>query len=300
MPGSKKKLLIVAAGLGALAAGQGPAPADFNGEAALEATRRVVGFGPRPAGSEALAGLRRWLIEQLRPLGCQVEQDSFTAQTPRGPAPMTNLIARFPGASGRVTVVSGHYETYHRPGLRFLGANDGGSSAGFLLELARAVSRRPRRDAVWIVWFDGEESLVQWTGEDHTYGSRHLAAKWKADGAIRSLRALINVDMIGDADLGLVYELHSTPWLRELVWSAAARLGHAAEFSRTPATPIEDDHFPFLQAGAPALDLIDFDYGPGNSYWHTERDTIDKLSGRSFRIVGRVVLEALRLLEERR
>ncbi len=272
---------------------------DFDGAAALEATRRIVAFGPRPAGSAALAKTRQWIESEVRKLKCQVEEDTFTARTPKGAQSMTNVIAKFPGASGRVVVVSGHYDTYDRPGLRFVGANDGGSSAGLLLQLARSVARMPRRDSVWIVWFDGEESIVEWRDGDHTYGSSHLAKEWKADGTLDTMLALINVDMTGDADLSLMYEMGSTGWLRDLVWSVAARLGYGREFSRRWTSEIADDHREFIAAGAAALDLIDFDYGPANTYWHTEQDTLDKLSARSFEVVGRVVLESIRALEQR-
>ncbi len=268
----------------------------FDGAAALEATRRAVSFGPRPAGSPALVKMRTWLTTEIRRLPCELVEDAFTARTPLGPRAMVNLIAKFPGSSGRVVVVSGHYDTYSRPGLRFVGANDGGSSTGLLLELARTVAAQKRRDSVWIVWFDGEESLVEWSGDDHTYGSRHLAEVWRQEGVLRSVSALLNVDMIGDANLNLLYDLNSTAWLRDLAWSTAARLGYAAQFSRNQSTAIEDDHVPFLQAGVPSLDLIDYDYGPGNAYWHTDRDTMDKLSPRSFEIIGQVVLETIRAL----
>ncbi|HYM09882.1 MAG TPA: M28 family peptidase [Bryobacterales bacterium] len=274
-------------------------PAFFNGQAALDATRRIVAFGPRPAGSPAHRKLRQWLAAELRPLPCEVVEDAFTARTPRGPRAMTNLIAKFPGSSKRVVVISGHYDTYDRPGLHFVGANDGGSSAAFLLQLARTLPHFQHRDAIWLVWFDGEESMVSWEGEDHTYGSRHLAQKWKADGTADSILALLNVDMIGDADLSLVYELNSTSWLRDLVWSVAGRLGYTSQFSRKYSSAIEDDHVSFLNIGIPVLDLIDLDYGPDNSYWHTERDTVDKLSPRSFEIIGQVVLETVRALEQR-
>ena len=265
----------------------------LDGAAALEATRHAVSFGPRPAGSTALVKMRAWLTTEIRRLPCELVEDAFTARTPLGPRAMVNLIAKFPGSSGRVVVVSGHYDTYSRPGLHFVGANDGGSSTGFLLQLARTVATQKRRDSVWVVWFDGEESQVEWSGEDHTYGSRHLAEVWRKEGLLRSISALINVDMIGDAHLNLLYDLNSTTWLRELAWSTAARLGYAAQFSKSQATAIEDDHIPFLQAGVPSLDLIDYDFGPGNAYWHTDRDTMDKLSARSFEIIGQVVLETI-------
>jgi glutaminyl-peptide cyclotransferase len=273
--------------------------AAFDGPAALEATRKAVSFGPRPAGSPALGKMRQWLLRELRRLECPVEEDTFTASTPLGARAMTNVIAKFPGTSGRIIVVSGHYDTYHRPGLHFVGANDGGSSTGFLLELARTLARQPRKHSVWLVWLDGEESLVRWERNDHTYGSRHLAARWRSDGTLPKIAALLNVDMIGDADLELLYDLNSTDWLRDLVWSVASRLGYAAHFPRRSPGAIEDDHLPFIEAGVPAVDLIDFDFGPDNAYWHSERDTMDKLSPRSLEVVGRVVLETIRELERR-
>ena len=298
MPGSKTLALLLLGILAKPCRAQPATPA-FDGRAALEATRRAVAFGPRPAGSPELAKLRAALLADLRKLKCQVEEDSFTAQTPLGPRVMTNIIAKFPGTSGRIVVVSGHYDTYQRPGLRFVGANDGGSSTGMLQELARALSGQPRRHSVWVVWLDGEESLVRWEGSDHTYGSRRLAGRWRSEGTARQIAALLNVDMIGDANLRVLYDLNSTDWLRDLVWSAAARLGYRAQFPRVPPGAIEDDHIPFVEAGLPAVDLIDFDYGPDNAYWHTERDTMDKLSAHSFEIVGRVVLESIRRIEAR-
>ena len=123
---------------------------------------------------------------------------------------MKNIIAKLPAEGSRVVVVSGHYDTFHRPGLHFVGANDGGSSAGFLLALARILAASPRADNVWLVFFDGEESTVSWRNNDHTYGSRRLAAKWSADGTASRIKALLNVDMIGDKDLRLTPEQYST------------------------------------------------------------------------------------------
>jgi Zn-dependent M28 family amino/carboxypeptidase len=102
--------------------------------------------------------------------------------------------------------------------------------------------------------------------------------------------------MIGDRDLALLEEMNSTPSLRDLIWRTAAELGYVRHFPRNPGY-IEDDHMPFLRAGAPAVDLIDFDYGPGHSWWHTDSDTIDKLDARSFQIVGEVLLRVIAKLE---
>jgi len=292
----RRALALIA--LAALAgAAEPPArPPSFSGRAALEFTRNAVSFGPRPSGSAAARRLRAYIRAELALCRCQVEEDAFTAETPSGPVPMTNLIARFGGASGRIVVITGHYDTKSMPGVHFVGANDGGSSTGFLLELAQALARLPHRNQIALVWFDGEEAFRQWSQTDGTYGSRHLAQKWAADGTLARIRALINVDMIGDRDLGIRNDSYSSATLRRLIWNSAAELGLGRYFLTAPSA-ILDDHMPFVSAGVNAADLIDFDYGPDNSYWHTSRDTMDKLSADSLRVVGTVVLEAIQRLE---
>jgi Zn-dependent M28 family amino/carboxypeptidase len=266
--------------------------ADFSGAAALEATRRIVALGPRTPGSHAHRQMRQLISPELRKLRCAAEEVSFTAQTPGGPVAMANLLAKFKGSSQRIVVLSGHYDTKVFPGFRFIGANDGGASAGFLLEMARALSGRPLADNVWLVWFDGEEAFGHWTATDSLYGSRHMAQLWSRDGTITRIRALINVDMIGDRDLGIMRESMSTAWLRELIWRIARERGYGKYFLETGGAT-EDDHVPFLRLGVPAVDLIDFDYGPSNAWWHSPEDTMDKLSPRSFQVVGDVLLEVL-------
>jgi Zn-dependent M28 family amino/carboxypeptidase len=274
------------------------APAQFSGESALRLTKALVDPGPRVVDTEAHRLAEQFIASQVKNYGCALREDSWTARTPLGPKAMKNILATVPGVSGRAVAITGHYDTKLMPGIHFVGANDGGSSAGLLLELARVLCGTKPRDEIVLAWLDGEEALGEWTAEDSLYGSRRLAAQWVADGTVRRVRAVINVDMIGDRDLVLMEEWNSTPWLRELVWQAAAELGYRRAFSRNPGA-IEDDHLPFLRAGIPALDLIDFDYGPGNSWWHTERDTLDKLSAGSFRIVGEVLLRAIAKLGEK-
>ena len=273
--------------------------ADFSGASALEFTRQAVAFGPRPAGSPAMRRQQQWILGELKPRKCQVIQDDFTAQTPHGAVPMKNIIARFPGSSGRIIVLTGHYDSKPMPGIQFLGANDGGSSTGLLLEMARVLSGAPRQDEVDLVWFDGEEAFAQWSGADGIYGSRHLAERWRADGTLGRIRALINVDMIGDRDLGILIDLNSSVTLRRLVWQTAADIGYRRHFL-AETTAIEDDHMPFVRLGVNALDLIDYHYGPDNAYWHTDKDTVDKLSGESLEAVGKVLLEVVRRLEVQR
>lgn len=273
-----------------------PSPLPFSGASALAFTDSAVSFGPRPPGSPAIRKLQDYIAAQLKLDRCEITVDPFTAGTPIGPIAMKNIVAHFRGSSGRAVAITGHYDTKSMPGIDFVGANDGGSSTGFLLELARVLATRPRKNDVYVVFLDGEEAFAHWSDTDGIYGSRHLAARWSVDGTLAQLKALINVDMIGDRDLGILQDSNSSEPLRRLVWSTAAELGLSRHFQTRPGA-IVDDHVPFLLKGVNALDLIDFDYGPGNSYWHTERDTLDKLSAGSLQVVGTVVLEVLKKLE---
>jgi Zn-dependent M28 family amino/carboxypeptidase len=271
------------------------APAkSFSGAAAFNFTAQAVAFGPRPSGSPANTKLRAYIKAQLAKCGCEVSTDDFTAQTPDGPVAMENIIAKFPGKSGRAIAITGHFDT--KKMANFVGANDGGSSTGILLEMAAVLTGRPRVDDIYLVFFDGEEAVHDWTDTDSVYGSRHLASKWTADGTNRRLKALINVDMTGDKDLDIVYEMSSSASLRKLVWDAADSLGYSALFLRKPSA-VEDDHIPFLQAGVRALDLIDFTFGPRNEYWHTPEDTMDKLGVHSFEVIGNVLMRVIPELE---
>jgi len=267
---------------------------DFNGQRALEYTRKAVSFGPRPPGSPAIKQLQAYISDEIRTHGATLITDDFAANTPKGEIEMRNLIARFPGKSGKVIVISGHYDTKLMPG--FVGANDGGSSTGFLLEMLAVLEGAPRQDDVWLVWLDGEEAFGQWSATDSLYGSRHLARKWLSDGTAARIKALINVDMIGDKNLDLLYDQSSASAVRDLIWQTADRLGFGANFPRGQGS-IDDDHQPFLRAGIKAVDMIDFDYGPDNSWWHNEKDSMDKLSANSFHIVGSVIQDVIPQIE---
>jgi glutaminyl-peptide cyclotransferase len=270
------------------------AAASFSGASALEFARHAVAFGPRPPGSEANRKLEAYIVAQLKPHGCQVTEDAFTASTPNGEIAMKNVIAKFPGTSGRAIVITGHFDTKLFPaGRKFVGANDGGSSTGLLLELARVLAHQPRKDDVYLVWFDGEEAIRdKWEGDDNLYGSRHLAERWRKDGTLTRIRALMNVDMIGDKRLNIQPDTQSDANLRKLVWSTAAELGYQAYFVDETISE-DDDHMPFVKLRVPAIDIIDVDYPA----WHTDDDTMDKISAQSLEIVGIVVAEVIHRLE---
>ena len=209
---------------------------------------------------------------------------------------MANIIAKFPGTSGRAIAVTGHYDTKRIPMVAFLGANDAGSSTGFLIEFARVASKMKHQDDIYVVFFDGEEAVGNWTDTDSRYGSRHLVQKWTTDGTLAKLKALINVDMIGDKDLDLSNDENSSESLRASVKAIAEQLGYTKYF-RQDRGGIDDDHRPFADAGVSVIDLIDLDYGPNGSYWHTAQDTVDKLSAHSFQVVGDIVVELVKKLD---
>jgi Zn-dependent M28 family amino/carboxypeptidase len=266
-------------------------PPTFDGAAALRHVERLVGIGPRVAGTSGGARAREYIVAELKKIaGAQVQVKPFDADTPHGRQSMANVLAVLPGKRPDVVMLAGHYDTKFFKQFRFVGANDGGSSTGLLLELARRLATRPRDYTYWLVWFDGEEAREQWTDRDSLYGSRRLATELARDK--RLPRAMILVDMIGDRDLAIRREAHSAAWLTEIIWEAAARLGYSRHFLRE-TIPVEDDHVPFLRHGVPATLLIDFDFPP----WHTPDDTLDKISADSLAVVGQVLLESLPSVE---
>jgi Zn-dependent M28 family amino/carboxypeptidase len=283
-----------------LALSQKAAPPEFHGERALADVEKLVAFGPRPSGSEAHRRAREFLMEQLAASGLEVERDDFTARTPVGPIAMSNLIAIRRGTSEKRILVAGHYDTKRFDDFNFVGANDGGSSAAVVLELGRALAHLdpPLASTIGLVLLDGEEAVVEWSETDSLYGSRHLAGRLETTGEIDRVGAFLLVDMVGDRELGIVREMRSAPWLQDLVWAEARRLGHGEHFLEERMY-IDDDHLPFAKRGVPVVDLIDFQYGPMNTYWHSPEDTLDKVSAASLRAVGETLLGVLTELDRR-
>jgi Zn-dependent M28 family amino/carboxypeptidase len=273
--------------------------ADFNEIRAFRYTREVTAFGPRPIGSANHKKLEDYILAHLK--GDQVEDDAFIADTPEGKFPVRNLIAKFPGKRDGIIVIAGHIDTnYPLRDTGYVGANDGGSSTAMLLELANAFRGEKREGySVWLVWTDGEEAVKSWTSTDSLYGTRHLADKWQKDGTLKSIKAFLLVDMIADADLNIDRDSRSTAWLEDLVYEAATHLGYQSHFFDRTLNALEDDHLPFVERGVPSADLIDLNYGYGNVFHHTTEDTMDKLSPKSMEIVGRVVLETVRMLDKK-
>lgn len=226
--------------------------------------------------------------------------DRFKDDVADGTADFCNVMGRLPGRTNSVVVLAAHYDTKTGISATFAGANDSGSGVGLLLGLASALTGAHRDDLpeIHLVFLDGEECRREYGPADGLHGSRHLARQWRASGQARRIRAFILVDMIGDRDLTVTVPRNGTPELIKAVMGAAEAEGLRSRFSLYPGT-IMDDHQPMLDAGMPAVDLIDFQYGSepgGNDYWHTPGDTMDKLSIDSFQKMGQVVLRLLAAL----
>src|SRR4029453_17984604 len=191
--------------------------------------------------------------------------------------------------------IAGHYDTKLFRDARFVGANDGGSSAAFLVELARVLKPRANAFTIELTFFDGEEATLRdWGGTDHTYGSQYYVDSARKARTLSTLKALVLVDMIGDRSPRFMREANSTPRLTDIIWSTARKLGHGSIFVNE-STPIEDDHIPFLKAGVEVVDIIDLDYPA----WHTPADTLDQTSARTLQVVGDVLVASLAPIEAR-
>jgi hypothetical protein len=269
----------------------------FDGARAYEYTAKLVSFGPRPPATDAIHRTQDYIRGQLKSFGCAVDEDDFHSQTPIGSVEMRNLIAKIPGAGQGIILLLTHYDTARID--NFVGAEDGGSSTGLMLEMARLLcSQKSQANAVWIAFLDGEEAQVKWSDTDSIYGSRELAARMAVSGDLKRIRAVILADMIGQNDLRIMRESDSTKWLVDLIWRTAGRLGYGDIFVSQDAG-VDDDHDAFLKRGVPAADIIDlYDYQQ-MGYWHTAQDTLDKVNARSIAIVGHVILESVNELQQK-
>jgi Zn-dependent M28 family amino/carboxypeptidase len=286
-------LLLV--GCGGSRAPKGIAWQQCSGARAYEHVAKLVGYGPHPTGSEALGRAATYIVAQLHDYGLTTEQQVFTARTPFGAKQFRNIVAKTriqQGGPDQVIIIGSHYDTKLFTNLTFVGANDGGSSTGTLLEIARVAAGQPN---LWFVFFDGEEAMVEYSNEDGLWGSKHFVEDLKARGAVKQIKAMVLLDMVGDKNLDVIV----TGSLVQQVFDAARATGFR-EYFKYAGNGMLDDHVPFLRAGIPAVDLIDFDFGsaPGlNDYWHTEKDTLDKISPHSMEIVGQTTLRLIELLQ---
>lgn len=262
---------------------------EFSGEKAFAHVQRLVDFGPRPAGSKAIEKSRDYIEDQLHRSGWQVTRQAFSDDTPRGKIQFVNLVAEFSGqakAASPSFLLCSHYDTKMFDTIRFVGANDGGSSTGLLLELARVIGQHPDlARKIELVFFDGEEAFEQFSQKDGLYGSRYFARQSRSGGTASQFRGGLLFDMVGDRSLGITLPLDSPAEMARDIFAAAEALKLRNYFSYFDRELI-DDHAPLNAIGIPTLDIIDFDYPP----WHTAGDTMDKISPQSLQTVGSIAL----------
>ena len=270
------------------------APFKFDSARAWTDLQRQVAFGPRPAGSPALAQTRQYIEAQLKAIDVPYREQTFDAMTPAGVIRMTNVIGTIPGRRPERIALATHYDTKRFAEFRFVGASDAASSTAAVLELARVLTNRRNEFTIELLFLDGEEAVNRdWRDPDNTYGSKYYVKAAQQAGTLGSLKTLILLDMIGDRDLDIRPDTNSARWLNAIVWGSAARLGYSSTFIPQDFT-VEDDHLPFVEAGVQSIDIIDLDY----PQWHTAQDDLDHVSARSLQIVGDVMLDALPQIEK--
>jgi glutaminyl-peptide cyclotransferase len=271
----------------------------FDGAKAYDQVAKLVAFGPHPPASDGIRAVQQYIRSQLESFGCAVDEDDFNAQTDMGTLAMKNIVAKIPGTGQGIILLLTHYDTKRVD--NFVGAEDGGSSTGLMLEMARVLCGRPKQaNAVWIAFLDGEETQAHfdWMDSDSVYGSREMAARLALSGDAKRVRAVILADMVGQKNLIITRDSESTKWLTDLIWRTAGSLGYKDVFVSQEAFN-GDDHEPFLKRGIPAVDIIDLQDYINLGYWHTAQDTLDKISPRSLAIVGHVILETVNQLQKR-
>lgn len=268
-----------------------PADAKIAYEAACGLVAKCT---PRDAGTIRGQIAANYLLDAASAVGANVRRDSFTAVTPSGNKTFVNLYAEFPsgGENSKWVVLVSHYDT--KPGVTCPGANDGASTSGLLVGVANAVSSwRGRKGNLLLVWTDGEECVSSYAANDGLWGARRAVEYLKAKD--RNVQAVVCLDMLGDRDLDITVPQNGTPTLAKIAVHAARRAGYPGKVRLVPEI-VTDDHVPFLEGGYKAIDLIDFSYGPDNSFWHTDRDTPENISEESLLVSGRIVAELLNIL----
>ena len=277
----------------------------IDGELAMKYAQGNYDLGPRVFRTEGASKSAEWIEEQAYLMPGMPETGWSIVTLHHDPIRTVEIVFHQKGRAEDnedFIVFGAHHDTKKLFSVPdFAGANDGASGVGALLAMARAcvehMQTRPLPCGIRFVFFDGEEALYQYTNTDGLVGSRDYVAMLRRDGLLERCRAMILLDMIGDKDLDFEIAGNSTPALEKLAVKAARNLGHAKNVNPRRIEMI-DDHLPFLQAGIPALDLIDFNFGPDNAYWHTMDDTMDKISAESIKTAADVALRVVWSLAE--
>lgn len=281
-----------------------------SGEAVLSLTKQYLAAAPKRAlGTPGHAAAEKFIRDHFAPEAAKGNfvADSFYARTPAGQMTMTNYIVKFPSTNAAkkdgIIVLASHYETnYPLQNINFVGANDGACTTALLIAIGQYLRVHPPAGySVWLLFTDGEEAVKDWSPTDSLYGTRHLAAKWSADGTISHIKAFLLADMIGWSKMKIDRDMNSTPWLVDDLVRAGKDTGHAAYIRPVATQGIDDDHMPFKVRGVPVLDVICFEYGNDRdpeAYHHHESDSIDKISASSLQVSADIFLDLIKQVSQ--
>jgi glutaminyl-peptide cyclotransferase len=269
-----------------------------DGVAALAILESFLDISPRDSGTKGAKRAAALIAKQLLSTGLEPVIDEFDDVTPDGKVKFRNVTTTIPGNGKSCIVLLSHYDTKSGISRKFTGANDSGSSTALLLHMTAALKHGDTNlPDIVVAFVDGEECMEYYSSSDGLHGSKRLANRLAAQYGVSNIIAAVLLDMIGDSDLTLTIPRNSSPPLIHRLFEAADVEGKRNMFSLY--SPMLDDHSPFLAKGIPAIDIIDFYYGSAprlNDYWHTDDDTIDKLSAESLTIVGRTTIRLINSL----
>jgi glutaminyl-peptide cyclotransferase len=263
---------------------------------AFSLVKELSAIKPRYSGSgEGTRKAVELISREIRNSSLSVELDKWQEPTSEGIIEFWNVMTEIPGKSSDFILIGSHYDTKKMLSIPdFEGANDSASSTGLLLAMIKAIKNHPARTPLTLkfAFFDGEECFISYTETDGLFGSRHLAEKWKRDGSLKKCKAVIILDMVGDKDLNITIPSGADPEIVKKLKQIAEKQNKIQYLSEY-GNDIIDDHTPFQREGIPTLDIIDFEFGEGNMYWHTKADSMDKISKESLETVGDLTLELL-------
>ncbi|MCP3968204.1 MAG: Zn-dependent exopeptidase M28 [Lentisphaerae bacterium] len=267
----------------------------FDENNSFKIAREIVAFGDRPSGSAGNFSQIEYIYELAGKYSAYCRKQSFSENTSAGTIKFVNIEAVIPGRSKEFLVIGCHFDTKRMPGnIEFQGANDGASGVAVALEIIRAIKQSGIQPyySLHFVFFDGEECIEEYSATDGLFGSRYYAKQMAAAGINKNCRGVIILDMVGDKDLSVTLPSGTSDLMMKNITSAAAKHGLSDYFGKYHQD-ILDDHYPFQKLGIPVIDIIDFNFGPQNSFWHTSADNLNAISKKSLKIIGIVTLEMI-------